>query len=125
MAMHKSIGYHTRLCADNNRKIVGGSFGGGLDMETANRLVNIQFNVVVKNSGRAVFMDREGREVMLYVTVDPEMTDKGQAAIRQWQAERAERERAEALKEAEVQTLLDSMTTDEALRRLKAPYDPT
>ena len=75
--MSKNIGYHTRLYTDNTRKIVGGSFGGQIDAETVERLVNLHFEVFVKPSGRAVFVDQQGREVHLYLSVDPENTEKG------------------------------------------------
>ena len=70
----KNIGYHTRLINNNASKVCGGSFGGALDLETANRLVNTHFNVIVKTSGTPVFVDREGREVSLYMSVDPSLT---------------------------------------------------
>ena len=77
----KNIGYHTRLISDNTVKVVGGSFGGRFDIETANRLVKSHFSVAVKQSGRAVFVDKRGREVSLYFTVDAGETDAGKKAL--------------------------------------------
>ena len=121
--MSKNIGYHTRLYTDNTRKIVGGSFGGQIDAETVERLVNLHFEVFVKPSGRAVFVDQQGREVHLYLSVDPENTEKGKNALTSWRRRRnaeleANRERMEA-EEAEVESLLAGLSHDEIVRRLK------
>ena len=118
-----NIGYHTRLFADNTRKIVGGSFGGSLDMETANKLVNSQFEVVVKDSGRAVFVDSSQREVTLYISVDAANTTKGMAALKLWRTERerlyeAERKRSEQETE-EIGQLMGHLSHEEIVRRLK------
>jgi len=86
---YKSIGYQTRSYADSSIKICGGSFGGAIDMETINRLVNAQFTVTVKPSGRAVFIDREGREVWLSVTVDPANTALGVEALSKYRVEKS------------------------------------
>jgi hypothetical protein len=121
--MSSNIGYHTRLCQDNTRKITGGSFGGSLDMETANRLVTVHFTVVVKDSGRAVFVDREGREVTLYISVDAGVTTKGIEALLLWRAERRKKQEEERkrLEEEgnEVETLMSHLTHEEIVRRLK------
>lgn len=82
--MHRSIGYHTRLHSDNRVKVVGGSFGGSIDQETVERLAHL-FKVVIKPSGTAVFVDKEGREVALYLSVDPASTAIGREAIKQHQ----------------------------------------
>ena len=64
--MRKSISYHTRQVG-TDRKVVGGSFGGNIDTETVDRLVNAHFTVKVKPSGHAVFVDKQEREVGLYL----------------------------------------------------------
>jgi hypothetical protein len=120
---HHSIGYHTRLFGNHSVKCVGGSFGGSLDLETANRLVKAHFTVTVKPSGTPVFVDREGREVRLYISVDPAMTDAGKLALETYaKLKRARQEqdaREEARKRDQIDSLLDGMTLDEALRRLE------
>lgn len=121
--MSNNIGYHTRLRDNNQVKVVGGSFGGTLDLETANRLVRSHFTVTVKASGTPVFVDREGREVHLYISVDPGMTDKGKEAIKAWREERARQEREEeALREqqeAELDAAMAGLKHEEIIRRLK------
>jgi len=87
-----NIGYHTRLDRDNRVKIVGGSFGGTLCIDTANHLVNSHFEVKIKPSGRAVFVDREGREVSLYMSIDPDTTTKGKEVIKAYQEEKFRKE---------------------------------
>lgn len=121
--MSKDIAYHTRLYSDNTRKIVGGSFGGQIDAETVERLVNSHFEVFVKPNGRAVFLDQDGREVRLYLSVDPDNTEKGKAALAKWQRRRnaeleGNLERMEA-EEAEVESLLAGLSHDEIVKRLK------
>jgi hypothetical protein len=125
MSFAKNIGYHTRLVSDNKVKVCGGSFGGALDIETANRLVSAQFTVIVKHSGRAVFVDRAGREVSLYISVDPEATDKGKEAVTQGRVERrkrqAENEQREAKHQEQVEQLMSGLTNEEIIRRLGVP----
>lgn len=116
--MHKSIGYHTRLDGNNTVKIVGGSFGGSFDIETINRLVKSQFSVRVKPSGRLVFVDKGDREVSLYFTVDPQVTDAGKLALSEYRKQCANREQEETAKMERVQALIDSMSADELLDKL-------
>lgn len=78
--MRASIGYHTRLDSNNTVRVTGGSFGGGINQETVERLVNAHFQVKILSSGRGVFVDRQGREVSLYLSVDPLSTEAGQIA---------------------------------------------
>ncbi len=117
-----NIGYHTRLAGDNTVKCVGGSFGGAIDMETVNRLTR-SFTVRVKPSGTPVFVDQEGREVRLYLSVDPDTTEIGKAALKAWREERAKTEaHAQQLAEAqqaEIEDLLGNLGHDEAVRRLR------
>jgi hypothetical protein len=113
-----TIGYHTRLYGQNSVKVTGGAFGGSLDLETANRLVKHHFTVIVKQSGTPVFVDREGREVTLYITVDPGSTEAGKLAIAADRAERDNRAKIEDEKRARVNELLDGMSMDDALKLL-------
>lgn len=116
--MNKNIGYHTRLISDNSQKVVGGSFGGEFSQETIERLVNIHFEIRIKPSGNAVFVDKMGREVSLYFTVDPLSTEKGKKAKKEWNTQqRLECEKEEKAKM--VQDLLDQYTNDELLNILK------
>ena len=118
-----NIGYHTRLRSDNTHKVVGGSFGGQIDMETINRLVSCSFSVVVKPSGRPVFVDKSGREVSLYISVDPDSTEVGKTAMKAYYAERDLREakaQAQAEQEqSELEEALSGLSHEEILRRLK------
>lgn len=126
--MSENIGYHTRAYLDHTRKLVGGSFGGSVSMETVNRLTRL-FTVTVKPSGRCVFVDREGRECTLYITVDADKTDIGKAAIARWRVEQAaEAERAERQREREAEELATAMaglSHEEILARLLNPKEST
>lgn len=118
--MSENIGYHTRLRA-TDEKIVGGSFGGRIDQETVERLMRL-FDVVVTSGGTPVFVDREGREVRLYLTVDPGKTEKGKVALQQWREENEKKLAEEEAKQEEqnehLAHLLSRMTYEEAVRRL-------
>lgn len=118
-----NIGYHTRLYSDNTHKVVGGSFGGEIDMETVNRLVKSHFSVLVKNSGTPVFVDREGREVTLYLSVDAGKSEKGVQAMKVWRAARAKQE-AEAesrrtREQEEINELMEGLSHEDIVRRLR------
>lgn len=115
---HKSIGYHTRLENHNGTKLVGGCFGGAFDMETVNRLIKSQFTVIIKPSGTPVFVDKEGRQVTLYVTVDPFSTDAGKLAKAEYARERARLQETEEEKERQINDLMGSLSNDEIIRRL-------
>jgi hypothetical protein len=119
--MHKSIGYHTRLYSDHTVKVTGGCFGGSIDMDTVNRLTRL-FTVNVKDTGHPVFVDKEGREVNLYLSVDVKSTEIGKAAITKWRAEKEQRDKeAAAIETAQRKALeeaVDSLGYEEALRRL-------
>lgn len=121
--MRKNIGYHTRLRADHTVKVSGGSFGGSLDMETINRLVNSSFDVVITNSGHPVLVDRGGREVRLYISVDVDTTDKGIATLKTWRVEQQklekEREAKAREEQEELEGLLNGLSHEEIVRRLK------
>ena len=116
---HKSIGYHTRSRVDNSIKFTGGSFGGAFDQETIERLVKAHFKVILKGSGTPVFVDREGRECWLYVTVDPATTEAGKAALIEYRKELQARQRIEDEKEARLETLMQNYSTDELLDLLE------
>jgi len=118
----KNIGYHTRLYGNNSVKVTGGSFGGSVDAETVERISRL-FTVTVKPSGRAVFVDHNGREVSLYFSIDPETTTKGKEAIAAWRKERSriEEERKEQEEElsSELESLVDAIGIDAAIRKLR------
>lgn len=116
--MKKNIGYHTRDYKNNSIKITGGSFGGKFDQETVERLVNSQFSVVVKPSGACVFVDKSGREVWLYVSVDASETEKGKEALKAYYAARDEMCRVEEEKESQIEMLLSGFSSDEIIERL-------
>jgi hypothetical protein len=117
-----SIIYHTRLQSDNTEKIVGGSFDGQFDADTVERLVKAFFTVTVKPSGHAVFVDRDGREVSLYVSVDACETSTGKKALAEWKAQavRVEQERKalEDSQSAAVAEAMSGLSHIEILRRL-------
>ena len=122
--MGSNIGYHTRLWSDNTVKATGGSFGGSIDMETVNRLMRL-FEVVVKPSGTPVFVDRQGREVTLYLTVDAASTEKGKVAMAAWRKEREaqvrrEEEQAEE-RASEVAQAMEGLSHDKIMARLRTP----
>lgn len=117
--MNPNIGYHTRLYSDNTKRVCGGIFGGAIDSQTVERLIKSRFTVTIKPSGTAVFVDKEGREVNLYLSVDARKTEPGKVAMKEHQRLRAIKQQEEEAKEKEVGELIASMDTDELLRRLR------
>lgn len=117
--MSNNIGYHTRLNSNNSIKVCGGSFGGQIDSETVARLVKSHFTVKILNSGTGVFVDREGREVILYISVDPLKTEAGKQALVEHRKVLAAKQKIEDEKEQEIKNLMDSMSSDEILSKLR------
>ena len=118
MITRKNIGYHTRLYSDNTVKVVGGSFGGRIDMETVERLTRL-FTVIVKPSGTAVFVDKNGREVRLYLSVDPDTTEIGKQALKDYRLEKERRDNEEREEREELMSQIDDMSSDEIRWLLK------
>lgn len=126
--MRSSICYHTRLRSNHTHKVNGGTFGFTspgkyFDSDTIERLVKTMFQVEFTNTGRAVFVDREGRQVDLYISVDPLFTSKGQEAQEAYYVEKRKRdeeeERIRSEQESEVEDLMDNLDHDEIIKRLK------
>jgi len=115
----KNIGYHTRLYSDNTKKIVGGSFGGSIDQQTVERLVKSHFTVVVKPSGTAVFVDRDGREVRLYFSIDACATEKGREALVVYRKEKEKLDRLAEESEIERERVLRELTDDLTIEQIK------
>lgn len=119
-----NIGWHTRLVSDNTVKVVGGSFGGSIDQHTVERLIKAHMHKVrVLPSGTPIFVDKAGREVRLYLSVDPKFTEMGRAALRAYHEEmRRKAELDELERERRQEELDDAMSGlphDEIIRRLK------
>lgn len=116
--MGKSIVYHTRGSMTGVR-ITGGSFSGSFDIDTVNRLLRAhKYTAIVKPSGHTVFVDSAGREVSLYLFVDPAETGIGNEAIVNHRAEMNRLQKLDEAKERRVNELIANMTTDELLERL-------
>jgi hypothetical protein len=117
----KNIAYHTRSTVDDS-KIVGGSFGGDFSLDTVERLAKSHFKVVVKPSGTPVFVDKHGREVRVYFSVDPRDTAMGKAAIAEHNKEMARlasiQEEKEKEQDDQIETLMDTLSKEEIIRRL-------
>ena len=112
----KSIGWVTRDSNNDNLKLAGGSFGGSIDMETVERLINAHFTLAMRPSGSPTFVDRKGRHVRLYLSVDPRITKAGQRLM----AQDAERRRnVERKLDRELEDLLNGLSTEEAIERLR------
>lgn len=118
--MHKSIGWHTRLRSDLKVKTRGGGFGGQIDIATIDRLVKAHFTVRELPSGTLTFVDKEGRDVNLYISVDPDMTEVGKAAAKAAQALRMTVQQKLDERRAVLDDLLDGLDIEEAIRRLKS-----
>lgn len=118
--MNENIGYHTRSYEDGVI-LTSGCFGGRIDQETVERLMR-KFEVTVRPSGTPVFVDAGGRYVRLYLTVNPAKTEKGKAALREWNRENEKRLAEEEAKQEEqnehLAYLLGRLSYEEAVKRL-------
>ena len=116
------IGYHTRLYSDNTKKICGGTFSGSVCMETADRLSKL-FKVTIKPGGTPVFVDSAGREVRLYMSVDPSSTTIGQDALMGWREkrnmQRAKEEERSKKEQDEINQLMEGLSHEDLIRRLR------
>lgn len=123
--MSKNICYHTRAATGENvgQKIVGGSFGGTIDQDTVERITRL-FSVKIKPSGTPVFIDKEGREVNLYFSIDPKDTEKGKEALRAYAHEQTrkweEERRIIEKQEEEIKILLSNFTHEELIQKLSS-----
>jgi len=78
--------YHTR--DGNGQKLTGGMLHATTHDEAAHKATaGLEVKV---NRGNAYFVDKEGRKVSLYLSVHPEHTPKGQAAIAKYRKEKEE-----------------------------------
>jgi hypothetical protein len=119
--LRKNICYHTRQVG-TDQKISGGSFGGDIDNETVDRLVNVHFTVKVKPSGHAVFVDKQGRDVSLYLFIDPDRTAVGKFALKLFREERMREQQIaedrEKEQQEEIESLMEGLSHEEIVRRL-------
>lgn len=118
--MRKNIGYHTRLISNPTVKVTGGVFGGDISMDTVERLVKAHFSVKILESGQARFVDKKDREVYLYISVDPLSTAAGKEALTEYRKERQRKQEDEVRKREEIESILDGMTLDEILAKLRS-----
>lgn len=113
-----SITYHTRLDSDSKVKVCGGSHQGTYDQETVERLAS-SFAVVIKPSGRVVFVDSADREVNLHIRVHPEDTRVGKTALAAARLESEARRKKQRALENRLTELLNGLDTEEAIKRLE------
>lgn len=113
-----SITYHTRLDSDAKVTIWAGSYQGTYDQETVERLAS-SFAVVIKPSGRAVFVDSADREVNLHIRVAPEDTRVGKTALAAARLDSEARRKKQRALENRLEALLEGMDTEEAIKRLE------
>ena len=92
------------------------SFGGAIDAQTIERLIERHFKVVINEKGAVNFEDRNGELVHLYIRVRPHQTKQGELRLKEYRAAKLAEEYA---KEQELEMLMQSMTTEEILNCLK------
>ena len=116
-----SIHYRTRLVDNDVMSATSvwefaSSFGGAIDAETVERLVDRHFKVKITDKGAAYFEDRNGKIVHLYIRVNPAHTKQGVQLTKVW---RTEQRAKEELMQQEIDMLMDGMTQEEILDRLR------
>lgn len=118
--MKNSIGYQLREYGNDSNKLVGGSFGGSIDLETIDRLVGAHLDVITLPSGNLCFADKQGRKVTLKINVDPIFTAKGKAEQAANDAKLAQAyAKAEEL-EQKANDLMRGLSWEEIIRKLEA-----
>jgi hypothetical protein len=113
----KNIVYEVRS-ANSDALVRSGAFGGMMDQDTVDRLVNNLFDVEVTKTGRCVLVDHRGNEVRLNLRVIVAHTEKGKAAYAAWRSYMMGIENEEQLR-MELDDAVDSMGLAAALARLK------
>jgi hypothetical protein len=113
--------HHTR--DGKGVKLTGGMLHAKSHDEAAER-AQIGLTVQVKSGGRAYFADKTGREVSLYLSVHPEHTAKGKAALAAYWVEEnkrreTERQKAEDLDQALQDAIDEAGGPEAALAKLK------
>ena len=116
-----SIHYRTRLVDDDVMSATSvweaaSSFGGAVDADTIERLVDRHFKVKITDKGAVYFEDRNGKIVHLYIRVNPAHVKQGVQLAKAWRAE--QRAKEEQLQQ-EIDMLMDGMTQEEILDRLR------
>ena len=91
-------------------------FRGAIDAETVERLVDHHFKVKITDKGVVYFEDRNGKIVRLYIRVKPAHVKQGVQLAKAWRAE--QRAKKEQLQQ-EIDMLMDGMTQEEILDRLR------
>jgi len=114
----KNIVYEVRS-ANSDTLVRSGAFGGTIDQDTVDRLVNNLFDVEVTKTGRCVLVDHRGNEVRLNLRVIVAHTEKGKAAYAAWREKEVERIENEEQLRMELDDAVDSMGLAAALARLK------
>lgn len=122
--MSTNIGFHTRLRSDPTQKVIGGSFGGDIDWTTVERFVKArQYDVRILPSGSATFVDRQGRDVCLYFTIDADRTERGKEVRRIWRMDQRrleeQRELDEQRRKDELDQAMEGLSHEEIIKRLK------
>ena len=92
------------------------SFGGAVDADTIERLVDRHFKVKITDKGAVYFEDRNGKIVHLYIRVNPAHVKQGVQLAKAW---RTEQRAKEELMQQEIDMLMDGMTQEEILDRLR------
>lgn len=112
--------YHGR--DTQGRKLFGGTTharGWGDAAESVTR----GLDAGISPSGRSIWVDKQGREVDLYLHISPEMTIRGAGLLHIARQEKTRREAEEQVRvtalEESLASLLDSMTPEQAIKRLK------
>lgn len=118
--MSNNIGWHIR-CFQTGDKLQGGSFGGDVDMSTADRLVKSFLIVETDAAGNPYFIDKKtGKRVWLYISIDARKTEAGKAAIAEYDKKQAQLRNEQAQLTSKLENLLceyDAATILAALKK--------
>lgn len=104
---------HTR--GQNGEKYSGGTWYCDGDLNQAADQLTASHDIIVTNSGRVSFVDKNGRMISIYLTIDPAETEKGKRVLKEHNEKkrREEKERQEKLNQ-----LVASVGIDRAIEIL-------
>lgn len=121
----KATCYHARLAENNTVKTVGGTITAETLDQAAEQICAGKrgFTLRAKSGGRVTFVDSRGREVRVYLSIDPVVSPQGRAALAEFNAAEEKRRREviaqEKEKQSKLEALIDSIGIDAAISKLQ------
>jgi hypothetical protein len=115
-----SFCYHTR-CYRSGSKLSGGTIHAD-NYQDAIEKISRMFQVAMTPTGNLYYIDKQNRDVYLYISIHPEYTINGIEQVKSIRAERTKRQQIayteEERKRVQLESILDGISIDEAIEKL-------